>query len=133
MASEPKGYAFDAGGLGALDGRDESAKRVARVLAHALKHELALVVPASALAQTFYDGAKQVRLSRLIGQPYIAVAPLDRTAAKAIGPRRDKARHNDVVDVHVAWLAATYDLAVVTSDGKDMRKLGIADDRLIEL
>lgn len=132
MARDSKGYAFDAGALGAIDGRDTSAKRVARVLAHALEHDLALVVPASALAQALYDGAKQARLSGLIGQSYVVVAPLDQTAAKAIGPRQ-KARHDDVVDVHVAWLAQTHDLSVVTSDGDDMRKLGIADDRLIEV
>jgi hypothetical protein len=133
VAPGPSGYAFDAGGLGALDGRDESAKRVARVLAHALRHDLPLVVPASAFAQAFYDGAKQARLSRLIEQPYVTVAPLDRGSARAIGPRRHRKRHDDVVDVHVAYIAETYDFAVVTSDGKDMRKLGIADDRLVEV
>ena len=93
----------------------------------------AIIVRASALAQAFFDGAKQAQLSRLIEQPYIAVAPLDRTAAKQIGPLRNSTRHDDVVDVHVAWLAKVHDLAIVTSDGKDMGRLGIAKDRLVEV
>ena len=133
MADELKGYALDAGGLGALDGRDESAKRVARVLAHALRHDLAVVVPASALAQALYSATRQAQLAKLVAQAYVTVAALDRSAAIEIGPRRHKARHEDVVDVHVAWLAKANDLAVVTSDGKDMRKLGIAEDHLLEV
>ena len=133
MASEPRGYAFDAGGLGALDGRDESARRVARVIAHALRNDLLLVIPASALAQVLFDAARQTRLSRLLKQLYVIDAPLDRRVATAIGPRRHKLRHDDVVDVHVAWVAEIYDLAIVTSDADDMRKLGIPNDRLVEV
>lgn len=133
MADEPKGYVLDAGGLGAIDGRDESAKRVARVLAHALYRDLEVIVPAGALAQVFYDGKKQAQLSKLIARPYVLVAPLDRTAAKEIGPLRKKTAHNDVVDVHVAWLARTRDFAVVTSDPKDMTSLGVSEDRVLEV
>jgi hypothetical protein len=133
VADEPRGYALDAGALGAMDGRDESAKRVARVLARALDHDLDVVVPAGALAQTFYDGRKQARLSRLLGRPYVIVASLDRVAAVEIGPLRKQKNHDDVVDVHVAWLAKARDLSVVTSDPEDMAKLGVGKDRVIEV
>lgn len=133
MAGEPKGYVLDAGGLGALDGRDASAKRVARVLAHALEHDLDVVVPASALAQAFYDGKKQARLSRLIERPYVVLASLDSSAAKTIGPLRKQAKHDDVVDVHVAWLATTRDFSVVTSDPDDMAALGVREDRIVDV
>ena len=133
MAAESHGYVLDAGALGALDGRDESAKRVARVLAHALANDLDVVVPAGALAQAYYDGKKQARLSRLLEQAYIAFAALDVGAAKIIGPMRRTTKHDDVIDVHVALLAIARDFSVVTSDQDDMVALGVREERIAEV
>jgi hypothetical protein len=126
-----RGYVLDAGALGALDERDQSAPRIARLLASAAVNELALVVPATALAQAYFDGGRQARLARLIAQTYIVLAVLDRTAAKEVGAMRHRTRHADVVDVHVAWLARTHDLTVVTSDPDDMRKLGVDARKIV--
>ena len=133
MADKQRGYVLDSGGLGALDDHDESAKRVARLLAHALTYDLDIVVPATALAQVYYDGKKQARLSQLIARPYVALVSMDARVAKIVGPLRKKANHDDVVDVHVAWLAITHDLAVVTSDPDDMASLGVPAQRIVEV
>lgn len=126
-----RGYVLDAGALGVLDERDESARRIVRVVADAAAKELSLVVPATALAQAYFDGARQARLARLVGQAYVVIAVLDRTSAKAVGAMRHHTRHPDVVAVHVAWVARTHDLTVVTSDPSDFKKLGIAANRII--
>jgi len=128
-----EGYVLDAGPLGALEERDESAKRVMRILQRAVEHDLAIVVPAGALAQAYYDGRKQALLARLIARPYISIAALDGTAAMHVGPLRKRAKHDDVVDVHVAWLAKARNLSVVTTDSDDMRRLGVDDDRVVEI
>jgi predicted nucleic acid-binding protein len=133
VAPPTRGYVFDAGGLGALEGRDDTAKRAARVLAHALEHELPVVVPASVVARVFYEGAKQARLAALLKLSYVELAPLHVTAAKEIGRTRKKTGHQDVVDGHVAWLARTRGLLVVTSDPRDMEKLGIRQDRVVRI
>lgn len=133
MARPVKGYVLDAGPLGALDEHDASAKRVIRILKRALELGLEVVVPAPALAQAFYDGRKQALLARLVGRPYVTVAALDGVAASHIGPLRKRFKHNDVVDVHVAWLARSHGLDVVTTDPDDMKKLGVDDDRVVAI
>ena len=133
MPRPVEGYVLDTGPLGALDEHDASAKLIARLLARAVEHDLDVVVPASALAQVFYDGRKQARLAGLLARPGVVVAALDGVAASHIGPLRKRFKHNDVVDVHVAWLANTRDLCVVTTDPDDMKKLGVDDDRVVAI
>jgi hypothetical protein len=52
----------------------------------------------------------------------VDTVPLDLHTAKKIGPVLRAAGSADVVDAHVAWLAADGD-QVLTSDQKDIRRL----------
>jgi predicted nucleic acid-binding protein len=111
---------LDAGALIAFERND----RKVRVLVElALRHGVPLHAPAGVVAQVWRDGRRQVRLSRLLGSGIVAVAPLDRQEAQAVGIVCGESKTSDVVDASVALLARRHRAVVVTSDPKDLRAI----------
>ena len=119
---------LDTGALIALDRNDRavwSALRAARA-------GDAIVVPATVIAQAWRDGRRQARL--VLALRGCAVASFDERA-RAVGELLGLAGTRDVVDAHVAIVAAHAD-AVYTSDPDDiaqlLRVLGASDVAIVE-
>lgn len=108
---------------GALVGFERNERRVVGIVARALHHADALVVPAGVVGQVWRDGARQVRLVRLLGSPICKVASLDDAAARAAGQLCGASGTADVIDASVVVLARQRGLRVVTSDPDDLRRL----------
>jgi predicted nucleic acid-binding protein len=114
------GVTLDAGGLIALD-RDD--RRVVVLLARARETGVPVTVPASALAQAIRRPERQARLSRLIRQPTVQVADLDRVDATSVGRLLAASGTADIADAHVVICARRAGQPVVTSDPGDLSKL----------
>lgn len=114
------GVTLDAGGLIALD-RDD--RRVVVLLVRAAETRARVTVPATALAQSVREPARQVRLARLLRQPSTHAVPLDRVDATSVGRLLSASRTADVVDAHVVVCATRAQQAVVTSDPDDLLRL----------
>jgi hypothetical protein len=112
------GLTLDSGALIALD---RGAGRARALIDRATENGWAVAVPSGALAQTWRDGARQARLSRLLAQPEVTVPVLDEATARAVGILCGRSGHSDVVDVHVALHATELGHHVVTSDPDDIR------------
>ena len=114
------GFVFDAGALIAFERND-------RVVVMLVKRLLALgatlVVPAGVVGQAWRDGARQARLSRLLGSPITVVEPLDDRRARAAGQLCGVAGTRDVVDASVVLSAREHDAPIATSDPDDLRRL----------
>lgn len=108
---------------GALIGFERNDRRVVGILARALHHGDTVVVPAGVVAQVWRDGARQVRLVRLLGSPACKVVPLDDSAARAAGQLCGLSGTSDVVVASVVVLARQRNLGVVSSDPDDLRRL----------
>lgn len=117
-ASDVRPIVFDAGALIALDRGKESAHVFSR---RAIRHGAPLLIPATALAQAWRDPARQARLSRLVS--LADVVPLDRLAARGVGWLLTRTGTRDVVDAHVALVAALRNGIVLTSDPEDLKRL----------
>lgn len=114
------GMTLDAGGLVALDRND---RRVTVLLARATETRTRVTIPAGALAQAIRRPERQVRLARLIRQPTVDVAGLDRVDATNVGLLLAASGTSDVVDAHVVVCARRARQRVVTSDGDDLLAL----------
>jgi hypothetical protein len=114
------GMTLDAGALIALD-RDD--RRVVVLLARARETGVPVTVPASALAQAIRRPERQARLSRLIRQPTVQVADLDRVDATSVGRLLAASGTADIADAHVVICARRAGQPVVTSDPGDLSKL----------
>lgn len=114
------GITFDAGGLIALDRND---RRVLALIARATERGMRITIPATALAQTIRNPAKQARLSRLIRQVGTDVAALDAADATAVGLLLALTATADIADAHVVVCARRAGQAVVTSDPHDLRRI----------
>lgn len=68
---------------GALMAFERNNHRVRRLVELAVVHDRVLHVPAGVVAQVWRDGARQVRLARLVGSGQLAVHSLDLDEAKA--------------------------------------------------
>ena len=126
-AEEPKkekrgvnGITLDAGGLIALDRND---RRVVVLLARAMERGLRVTVPATALAQSIRNPARQARLGRLIRQPGTDLIALDAADATAVGLLLASSGTSDIVDAHVVVCARRAGQTVVTSDPGDLRRI----------
>src|ERR1700679_681748 len=107
------GITFDAGGLIALD---RNNRQVIVLLARATELGIRVVVPATALAQSIRDPARQTRLSRLIRQADTDLVPLNGPDATAVGLLLAQTASSDIVDAHVVICARRAGKVVVTSD-----------------
>lgn len=123
------GFTFDAGGLIALD-RNE--RRVIALLARANERGLRITIPATALAQALRAPARQVRLSRLIRQPWVDLIALDGPGATAVGLLLARTGTADIADAHVAVCARRTGQPVLTSDIDDLRRVA-PDLQLVEI
>jgi PIN domain-containing protein len=108
---------------GALVGFERNDRRVVAIVARALAHQDPLVVPAGVVAQAWRDGARQVRLARLLGAPICEVVALGDRQARAAGQLCGVSGTADVVDASVALTANERGLPVITSDADDLRRL----------
>jgi hypothetical protein len=113
---------LDAGALIALDRNERAVWAMLRVAADDAS---TVLVPAGAIAQAWRDGRRQALLSRALA--HCDEVPLDGVVARAAGLLCGRARTADVIDASVALTAAGVarheDVAIVTSDPDDMRRL----------
>jgi predicted nucleic acid-binding protein len=115
------GITFDAGGLIALDRND---RRVIALIARATERGARITIPATALAQAMRSPARQARLSRLIRQAGTDVISLDGPDSTAVGLLLARTGTADIVDAHVVVCAQRAGQAVITSDARDLRRIG---------
>jgi predicted nucleic acid-binding protein len=115
------GITFDAGGLIALDRND---RRVIALVARAAERGARITIPATALAQAMRSPARQARLSRLIRQAGTDVISLNGPDATAVGLLLARTATADIVDAHVVVCARRAGQAVITSDARDLRRIG---------
>lgn len=108
---------------GSLVGFERNDRRVVGLVVRALHHGDALAVPAGVVGQVWRDGARQVRLVRLLASPVCHVVALDDTAARAAGQLCGTSGTSDVIDASVVVLARQRGLRVVSSDPDDLRRL----------
>lgn len=114
------GATLDSGALIAF----ERAKRAVVVLvARALERGDLLAVPAGVVAQVWRDGARQVRLVRLLASEAIEVVALDDPTARAVGQLCGVSGEADVVDASVVLCARQRGHMVLTSDADDLRRI----------
>jgi hypothetical protein len=115
------GFTLDTGALIALERAEE---RVVALLDRALSIPDAIIhIPAGALAQAFRDGARQVRLARLLKHPQTRVVPLDVVVAQVAGMLLGARGGEDAIDASVVVCARRYRQPVVTGDPRDLRWL----------
>jgi hypothetical protein len=108
---------LDAGALVAVDRRDRTIGAQLRVL-----QQLGTPLRSSAavVGQVWRDGRKQANLARVLTG--IGIEPLSKDDGWRIGELLAQAGSSDVVDAHVALMAAPADL-ILTSDSGDIREL----------
>ena len=119
-ASRPRPVVLDAGALVAFERND---RRVRRLIELAAEHGASVHVPAGVIGQGWRDGARQVRLARLLKSGLLGVQDLDLDEARAAGSLCGIAGTADVIDASVALLARRHHAAVVTSDPEDLHQL----------
>lgn len=108
---------LDAGAFVAVDRRDRAIGAMLRV---AQQERLALLTSAAVVAQVWRGGARQANLARVLAG--VQVESLDPETGRRLGVLLSRSRTADVVDAHVASLAAGGDV-VVTSDSDDITRL----------
>lgn len=116
----PTGLTLDAGVLIAVERGDG---RVRALLRRAVERQMRLAVPAAVLAQVWQDGARQVRLARMMASPEVEVVDLDADTARMCGVLLGRRGARDVIDASVVVCARRRQDAVVTSDADDLRLL----------
>jgi hypothetical protein len=79
------GVTLDTGALIAIERNDRAATH--RVY-QAIKEGREIVIPAGVLAQAWRDGARQVRLARLVASPRVDIEPLDGVRARTTSSMR---------------------------------------------
>jgi hypothetical protein len=108
---------LDAGALVAVDRRDRRIGAQLRVLQ---QQGTPLRASTAVVGQVWRDGRKQANLARVLAG--VGMEPLSKDDGKRIGELLAQAGSSDVVDAHVALMAAPADL-ILTSDPGDIRKL----------
>jgi hypothetical protein len=108
---------LDSGALVAIDRRDRRVGAMLRVYQQA---GVPVRTSNAVIAQVWRDGSRQANLARTLTG--VDTEPIDDECDKAIGSLLGAARTSDVVDGHVALLAASGD-AVLTSDPDDLAHL----------
>jgi PIN domain-containing protein len=116
---------LDAGGLIAFERADE---RVAALIEGAAKLQATVMVPASALAQTWRGGPRSARLAQLLANT--ASDPLDESRAKEVGERLGSRSATDIADAHVVCCALGQNAILITSDRDDIEALAEPNERL---
>lgn len=117
------GLTLDAGALIAADKDD---RRFWAFWTEALRRDIELVVPATALAQV-WRGPKSARQALVLKA--CEVEALDEPRAKATGVLCGRAGTSDVVDAHVVAGACARGDDVLTTDPDDLERLAQHVDR----
>lgn len=108
---------LDAGALVAIDRRDRMTGARLRVLQ---QQGTPIRVSSAVVGQVWRDGRKQANLARVLAG--VGVEALGSDDGGRIGELLAMAASTDVVDAHVALMAAHADL-ILTSDPGDIRRL----------
>lgn len=115
-----RGATLDAGALIAFE---RARRAVVALVTRALERGDRLAVPAGVVAQAWRDGARQVRLVRLLASEITEVVPLDDPTARAVGQLCGVTGATDVVDASVVYCARQRGHAVLTSDPEDLGRI----------
>jgi hypothetical protein len=108
---------LDAGALVAVDRRDRMIGAQLRVLQH---QRTPIRVSSAVVGQVWRDGRKQANLARVLAG--VGIEALGQDDGRRIGELLAVAASTDVVDAHVALMAAHADL-ILTSGPGDIRQL----------
>jgi hypothetical protein len=108
---------LDAGALVAVDRRDRMIGAQLRVLQ---QQGTPIRVSSAVVGQVWRDGRKQANLARVLAG--VGIEALGQDDGRRIGELLALAAATDVVDAHVALMAAHADL-ILTSDPGDIRRL----------
>ena len=108
---------LDSGALVAIDRRDRRVGAMLRIYQQA---GVPVLTSNAVVAQVWRNGARQANLARTLRG--VRTEPIDDNCDKAVGSLLGAAGTSDVVDGHVALLAASGD-AVLTSDPDDLAHL----------
>lgn len=108
---------------GALIAFERAKRAMVALVARALERGDRLAVPAGVVAQAWRDGARQVRLVRLLASEVVEVVPLDDPTARAVGQLCGVTGATDVVDASVVHCARQRGHAVLTGDLRDLRRI----------
>ena len=111
---------FETGALIALERRDRLM--VARV-DEIVRNRIATFVPAGVVAQCWRGGHRQYAIARLLRSRAVRIDDLGGELAFRIGIRLAETGTSDVIDAHVALLAARLNAIVYTSDPDDIAVL----------
>lgn len=102
---------------------DRKDRRVLALIARAKELGMRITVPATALAKTIRNPARQALVSRLIRQPSTDLVALDGPDATAVGLLLSRTATTDIVDAHVVVCARRAAQAVITSDPGDFKQI----------
>lgn len=108
---------------GALVAFERSKRQVVALVARALERKDVLALPAGVIAQVWRDGARQVRLVRLLASNLVEIVVLDDPTARAVGQLCGVTSTADVVDASVVCCARQRGHAILTSDPDDIRRI----------
>ena len=108
---------LDAGALIAIDRRD---RRVGAMLRVAQRDGLSVRSSAAVVAQVWRDRARQAPLAMMLRG--IQILSIDEIVGKQVGELLGRTKSSDIVDGHVALMAATGDV-VATLDPGDIERL----------
>lgn len=79
--------------------------------------------PAGVVAQAWRGGKRQHAVARLLHAKAVRIDPMDESTAYQVGTKLAQTGTSDVVDAHVALLAAKVRGNVLTSDPDDIRAI----------
>lgn len=116
---------LDAGALLAYERGDRTVRAF---LERANRAGVDVCTTSGAVAQVWRNGARQVRLTRLL--PRVHELELTREAARRVGVLLARAKASDVVDASVVDAAVDGD-EILTSDPDDLRTLAQASGRTL--
>lgn len=108
---------------GALIGLERRDPRLVALADEIVRNRLAAFVPAGVVAQSWRGSARQHAVAKLLKAKGVRVDTLDEKTALQIGLRLGSVDGDDVIDGHVALLAARVRGVVYTSDPDDIRSL----------
>ena len=111
---------LDAGALIAFERNDA---RIRTLVELAMTHGSVLHTPAGVVGQVWRDGARQVRIARLLSSNVLCVQQLDREEAQTAGVLCGKSKTRDVIDASVVLLGRRYRAKVITSDPRDLLRI----------
>lgn len=109
---------------GALIAFERGVVRMRVLVETAFLQRRRLIVTTGVVAQVWRDGARQARVAALVHDRRLDVMPLSLDTAKAVGVLCGRSSSRDIVDGHVALVAASLNGVIVTSDPDDISRFG---------